>query len=197
LGLKDFAVFSNGEKIPAPGLYRDAEAALATAQRANKHRRVKAIQARTANRRNDFLHKLSSRIVREFDLIAVGDVSAAGLARTSMAKSVLDASWSSFRNQIAYKAVKHGAWFDRVNESFTTQTCSDCGAKPDSRPRGIAGLGIRKWVCSDCGGLHDQDVNAAKNILSKLVSGSGHRTPAEGIPVLYGREDVKTLPQCE
>ena len=184
LGLKDFAALSNGERIAAPGLYRDAEDALAVAQRANKKRRVKAIQAKTANRRSDFLHKLSTRIVREFDLIAVGDVSAAGLARTNMAKSVFDAGWSSFRNKIAYKAVKHGAWFEEVNESFTTQTCSDCGALPDSRPRGIAGLGIRRWVCSECGGLHDRDVNAAKNILSKLVSGSGHRTPVEGIPVL-------------
>jgi IS605 OrfB family transposase len=184
LGLKDFAVLSNGQKIASAGLYRDAEEALAMAQRANKRRLVKAIQAGTANRRSDFLHKLSTRIVREFDLIAVGNVSAAGLARTNMAKSVLDASWSSFRNQLAYKAVKHGAWFEEVNEAFTTQTCSDCGAKPDSRPKGIAGLGIRQWVCSDCGGLHDRDVNAAKNILSKLVSGSGHRTPAEGIPAL-------------
>jgi putative transposase len=184
LGLKDFAVFSNGEKIAAPGLYRDSEEALAIAQRANKKRRVKAIHATTAFRRSDFLHKLSSRIAREFDLIAVGDVSAAGLAKTNMAKSVLDASWSSFRSQLAYKAVKHGAWFEEVNESYTTQTCSDCGAKPDSRPKGIAGLGIRKWVCRECGSEHDRDVNAARNILSKFVSGSGHRTPAEGISVL-------------
>jgi IS605 OrfB family transposase len=184
LGLKDFAVLSDGQRIAAPGLYRDAEVALACAQRANKKKRVKAIAAKTANCRSDFLHKLSTRIVREFDLIAVGDVSAAGLARTNMAKSVLDASWSSFRNQLAYKAVKHGAWFEEVNESYTTQTCSDCGAKPDSRPRGIAGLGIRKWVCSDCGGSHDRDVNAAKNILSKFVSGSGHGTPVEGILAL-------------
>jgi IS605 OrfB family transposase len=184
LGLRDFAVLSNGEKIPAPGLYRDAENALAVAQRANKRRRVKAIQAKTANRRSDFLHKLSNRIVREFDWIAVGNVSAVGLARTNMAKSVLDAGWSSFRSQLAYKAVKHGARFEEVNESFSTQTCSDCGALPDSRPRGIAGLGIRQWTCSECGGLHDRDVNAAKNILSKFTSGSGHGTPVEGIPVL-------------
>jgi len=184
LGLKDFAALSNGERIAAPGLYRGAEDALAVAQRANKRRRIKAIQAKTANRRSDFLHKLSTRIVREFDLIAVGDVSAAGLTRTNMAKSVLDAGWSSFRSQLAYKAVKHGAWFEEVNESYTTQTCSDCGAQPDSRPRGIAGLGIRRWVCSECGSSHDRDMNAAKNILSKLVSGSGHRTPVEGIPVL-------------
>jgi IS605 OrfB family transposase len=184
LGLKDFATLSNGEKIQAPVLYRDAQAALAIAQRARKSRRVRAIQAKTAHRRSDFLHKLSTRIVREFDLIAVGDGSAAGLAKTNLAKSVLDAGWSSFRNQLTYKAVKHGAWLEKVNESFTTQTCSDCGARPDSRPRGIAGLGIRQWVCNECGGLHDRDVNAAKNILSKLVAGLGHETPVEGIPVL-------------
>jgi IS605 OrfB family transposase len=191
LGLKDFAVLSNGEKIPVPGLYWDAENALAIAQWANKKRRVKAIQAKTANRHSDFLHKLSTRIVHEFDLIAVGDGSAAGLAKTNLAKSVRDAGWSSFRNQLAYKAVKHGAWLQEVNESFTTQSCLDCGARPDSRPKGIAGLGIRQWTCSECGGLHDRDVNAAKNILSKFTAGSGHETPIEGIPVHQGREDVK------
>lgn len=183
LGLKDFATLSNGQRIETPKFYREAQAELAVAQRAHKNRRVKAIQAKTANRRRDFLHKLSTRIVREFDLIAVGNVSAAGLAKTNMAKSVLDAGWSSFRSQLAYKAVKHGAWFEEVNESFSTQTCSDCGARPDSRPKGIAGLGIRQWVCSDCGSLHDRDVNAAKNILSKLTVGLGHETPVEGILV--------------
>ena len=152
LGLKDFATLSTGEKIQAQHIYRGAQQALAVAQRANKKKRVKAIHAQIANRRNDFHHKLSTRIVREFDYIAVGNVNAAGLAKTSMAKSVLDAGWSSFRTQLAYKAVKHGAWFEEVNEAFSTQTCSDCGSMPDSRPKGIAGLGIRSWICSVCGG---------------------------------------------
>ncbi len=184
LGLKDFATLSTGEKIEARRVYRRAEQALAVAQRANKKKRVKAIHAQIANRRNDFHHQLSTRIVREFDCIAVGNVNAAGLAKTSMAKSVLDAGWSSFRIQLAYKAVKHGAWFEEVSESFSTQTCSDCGALPDSRPKGIAGLGIRSWTCSECGGVHDRDVNAAKNILNKLSFRAGHGTPAVGIPVL-------------
>ena len=184
LGLKDFATLSTGEKIEAQRIYRDAEQALAIAQRANKKKRVTAIHAQMANRRNDFHHKLSTRIVREFDYIAVGNVCAAGLAKTTMAKSVLDAGWSSFRNQLAYKAVKHGAWFEEVSESYTTQTCSDCGALPDSRPKGIAGLGIRNWICSGCGGVHDRDVNAARNILNKFGSRAGHGTPAVGIPVL-------------
>jgi IS605 OrfB family transposase len=177
LGLKDFATLSTGEKIEAQRIYRGAEEALALAQRANKKRRAKAIHAKIANRRSDFLHKLSDRIVRHFDYIAVGNVGAARLAKTSMAKSVLDSGWSTFRNQLAYKAVKHGAWFEEVDESFTSQTCSNCGALPDSRPKGIAGLGIREWQCSDCGCVHDRDTNAALNILRR-----GRATLAVGIP---------------
>lgn len=184
LGLKDFATLSTGEKIEAQRIYRGAEQALAIAQRANKKRRVKAIHAQIANRRNDFHHKLSTRIVREFDYIAVGNINAAGLAKTSMAKSVHDAGWSSFRAKLAYKAVKHGAWFEEVNERFTSQTCSDCGALPDSRPDGIAGLGIRNWICSECGCEHDRDVNAAKNILSRFSSPVGHDRLVVGISVL-------------
>lgn len=179
LGLKDFAVLSTGERVDAQRLYRGAEQALATAQRAHKKRRVKAIHAKVANRRRDFHHKLSHRIVREFDYIAVGNVPAAKLTKTSMAKSVLDAGWSSFRNKLAYKAVKHGAWFQEVSESFSTQTCSDCGLI--GGPKGLEGLAIRGWTCVGCGAIHDRDCNAAKNILSRFSLGCGHAAPAEGI----------------
>jgi IS605 OrfB family transposase len=179
LGLKDLATPSEGEKIPAPGFYRETEAALAVAQRAHKRRRVKAIQARTARRRQDFLHNKALELVRAFDHIAVGNVNASGLAQTSLAKSVLDAGWSSFRKMLAYKAVRHGARYVEVDERFTTQTCSNCGALPDSRPRGIAGLGIREWQCSGCGVVHDRDRNAALNILRR-----GRATLEAGILVL-------------
>ena len=179
LGLKDFAVFSDGTRIEAQRIYRDAEQQLAVAQRANKKRSVTAIHAKIANRRRHFHHQLSARLVRDFDYIAVGNVNAAALTKTSMAKSVLDAGWSSFRHILAYKAVKHGAWYEEVNESFTTQTCSSCGNLPDSRPKGIAGLGIREWICSDCGCVHDRDQNAALNILRR-----GRATLAAGIPAL-------------
>lgn len=179
LGLKEFATLSTGEKINAQRIYRNAEDALAKAQRAKKKRRVKAIHTKIANTRNDFHHKISNRLVREFDYIAVGNVNASDLAKTSMSKSVLDAGWSSFRNKLAYKAIRHGVWFDEVNERFTTQTCSNCGTLPDSRPSGIAGLGIREWQCSNCGCFHDRDVNAAKNILRL-----GRETLDVGIPVL-------------
>jgi len=179
LGLKDLAVLSDANKIPAPGFYRKAEAALALAQRAHKRRRERAIHACTARRRLDFLHKASLHIARTFDHIVVGNVNAGGLAQTSLAKSVLDAGWSSFRKMLAYKAVRHGARYVEVDERFTTQTCSHCGALPDSRPRGIAGLGIREWICSDCGAVHDRDLNAAKNILRR-----GRATLDAGISAL-------------
>jgi len=176
LGLKEFAALSTGEKINNPRHLRASESQIATAQRAGKKRHAARINGRVANARRDFLHKLSTRLVREFDYIAVGNVNAAGLARTSMAKSVLDAGWAPFRNMLRYKAIAHGAWYEEVDESFSSQTCSSCGTLPDSRPRGIAGLGIRQWVCSDCGASHDRDVNAALNLLAR----SGHRAPVEG-----------------
>lgn len=186
LGLKSFAVLSTGESISSPRHFRALEDALGSAQRAHKRRQVINIHARISNARNDFLHKLSTRLAQDYDFIAVGNVSAAKLAKTKMAKSVYDASWSSFRNMLRYKAKTHGAWLEEVDESFTSQTCSSCGARPDSRPRGIAGLGIRQWVCSSCGDVHDRDVNAAKNILAR----SGHRAPAEGNFAICGKVDV-------
>lgn len=187
LGLKDFAVMSDGRKIQAQRLYRGAEIKLAAAQRANKARQVKTLHAKIANRRRDFLHKLSTRLVKENGAIFVGNVNASGLAKTSMAKSVLDAGWSSFRTMLQYKSDHAGVWFEEVNEAFSTQTCSGCGSLPDSRPKGIAGLGIREWSCSDCGAHHDRDVNAARNILRR-----GRATLVAGIPALQGGEDVKS-----
>lgn len=179
LGLKTLAVLSDANRIEAPCFYRKAEAALAVAQRAHKRRRVKAIHAYTASCRRDYLHKESLNIARAFDHIVVGNVNASGLAQTSLAKSVHDAGWSSFRKMLAYKAIRHGARYVEVGERFTTQTCSNCGALPDSRPRGIAGLGIREWTCSDCGVVHDRDLNAAINILRR-----GRATLEAGIPAL-------------
>jgi len=180
LGLKELAAFSTGEVISNLNHYKKLEPSLAIAQRANKKRLVTKIHAKIANRRSDQLHKISNRITREFDYIAVGNIKPSGLAKTKMAKSVLDASWSTFRNQLAYKAIKHGAWYEEVNESFTSQVCSNCGALPDSRPKGIADLGIRQWICCECGISHDRDVNAALNILAR----HGHVSPAEGISLI-------------
>lgn len=178
VGLKDLATLSDGRKFEAPRLYRASEGALATVQRARKApKRVRNIHAKIANRRKDHLHKVSAAIAKEYGTIVVGDVSAKRLARTKMAKSVHDAGWSMLRNMLAYKAIRHGGRYVVADERMSTQTCSECGTLPPSRPRGIAGLGIREWECSDCGTVHDRDVNAARNILrvglGTLAEGAG------------------------
>lgn len=178
LGLKDFAKLSDGSTIEKPRFYRTLEEKLGRAQRARKRRQVVAIHAKIANKQADFLHKETHRLVQQYDYLAVGNVNAAGLARTHQAKSVLDAGWSSFRQLLRYKAMAHGAWFEEVNESYSTQVCSSCSGK--TGPKGGADLEIRTWVCCECGTEHDRDVNAAKNILFR----SGHRTLAVGILAL-------------
>ena len=137
---------------------------IATAQRARKKKQVKTLHAKVKAQRNDHLHKESTRLVQSHAAIFVGNVSASGLAKTSMAKSVLDAGWSAFRQKLAYKAIRHQVLFKEVGEAYSTQTCSCCGAIPVSSPKGRAGLGIRQWTCRSCEAVHDRDVNAARNI---------------------------------
>ena len=177
LGLKDFASCSDGSIVDAQQLYRSAEDDLAVAQRANKKYQVKIIHAKIKNQRKDFHHKLSTGMVKRNGAIFVGNVNASGLAKTRMAKSVLDAGWSQFRTMLRYKCDSAGVWFDEVNEAFSTQDCSACDAR--SGPKGLKDLGIREWTCSECGATHQRDVNAAKNILRR-----GRATLAVGIPVL-------------
>lgn len=158
---------------------RHAAVKLAMAQRANKKKRVRALHAKVTNARKDYLHKHSARLVRQYDYIVVGNVSACKLAKTNLAKSVLDTGWSSFRNMPKYKAIAHGAWFEEIDEKGTTRVCSSCAS--ETGPKGVADLGKRQWECSDCGAVHDRDQNAALNI---LVARSGHRTPVVGILAL-------------
>ncbi|RJG14914.1 transposase [Massilia cavernae] len=177
LGLKDFASTSDGEVIDAQHIYRDAEARLAAAQRAGKKKIVRNIHAKTANKRRDFNHKLSARLVVGHGAIFVGNVNAGALAKTRMAKSVSDAGWSQFRTMLSYKCDSAGVWFDEVHEAYSTQDCSACFAR--SGPKGLQDLGVREWTCLECGEHHHRDVNAAKNILRR-----GRATLVVGIPVL-------------
>jgi IS605 OrfB family transposase len=164
LGLKALATLSDGRDIEAPQFYRKNEVALATAQRAKKTpKKIRAIHAKAANRRKDFLHKESARIANEYGFIAVGDVSPSKLAKTRMAKSVVDAGWAGFKHMLSYKAITRGGMCLEVNEAYTTQTCSACDAR--SGPKGIAGLGIREWCCRECGVVHIRDRNSAQTIL--------------------------------
>lgn len=166
LGLNTLATLSTGEKIENPKTYYKYQEKLAVAQRANNKKRVKAIHAKIKNIRKDFLHKAAHKIATENKTIIVGNVNSTQLVKTQLAKAILDTGWYMFRNMLEYKARRHQAYFKIVNESFTTQTCSRCGIIPKESPKGIAGLGIREWVCSNCGILHDRDTNSALNILN-------------------------------
>ena len=172
---------SDGQRIEGR-FYRKLEAQLGIAQRAGKKDRAKAIYAKIAHQRKDMLHKFSTQMVAGHSVIFVGDVSSQKLVKTKMAKSTLDAGWSMLKTMLEYKSQQAGVVFEVVGESYSTQTCSCCGAIPASSPKGRAGLRIREWACSDCGAVHNRDTNAARNILA-----AGHRRLAEGITVSSGR----------
>jgi IS605 OrfB family transposase len=175
LGLKELATLSDGKTIEAKKCYRNSEKKLAVAQRAKNKKQVKAIHAKIANQRKDFIHKASNAIANDYSTVVVGDVSSGKLAKTNMAKSVLDAGWYDFKQKLRYKVIRHGGQYVEVSEKWTTQTCSECGEIPQEAPKGITGLGIREWTCR-CGAFHHRDVNAAKNILriglDSLVEGA-------------------------
>lgn len=167
LGLKTLATLSDGVELSRENLTKKYEEQLAKAQRARKKKRVTAIHAKIKNKRKDWNHKATTRLVREYDRIIVGNVSSSKLKKTKMAKSVSDAGWADFKLMLGYKAVSLGTVFNEVNESFSTVTCSDCKAR--TGPKGVHGLRVREWVYVECGSMHLRDVNAAKNILSFSV----------------------------
>ena len=178
LGLRTTATCSDEERLDGTP-YRDLEPDLAVARRARKKARVRAIHAKIRNRRHDALHQFSAGLVKRCGEIYVGNVSSGKLVKTTMAKSVLDAGWSSLRTMLEYKCRQAGIVYREVHEAHTTVSCSECGAL--GGPRGLEGLRVREWECGGCGARHDRDVNAARNI---LALGRGRAPPAEGIPGL-------------
>ncbi len=153
LGCKESATDSTGFSIKGRE-YRRLEASLGIAQRAGHKKRVQAIHAKIRNRRQDALHKYSRKLVNENAAIFVGNVSGKALVRTKMAKSVLDAGWHSLKTMLEYKCDHAGVVFEEIDEAYSTQTCSCCGAIPSSSPKGRTGLRIREWICSECGAEH-------------------------------------------
>lgn len=164
LGLKDIVATSDGEKLEAARFYRNIEQKIAQAQRRGHKRQAQRLHRTAARRRKDALHKLSRRMVDRYQTIVVGDVSSLKLAKTRMAKSVLDAGWGMLKAQLQYKGRQAGRCVHIVSERNTTRTCSSCRAL--SGPSGLDMLVVRTWICHECGVTHDRDVNAARNILS-------------------------------
>ncbi len=174
LGLHSFAVTSNGEKTDPPEFLRKSEEKLAQLQRElfkkkkggrnrNKARiKVARMYEKISNQRQDFLHKLSNRLVSENQAIFAEDLNVRGLmSNRSMSKSISDASWSEFIRQIKYKSDWSGVRFCQVGRFFpSSKRCFHCGWINDSLT-----LKDREWTCKNCGAFLDRDINAAQNIL--------------------------------
>lgn len=195
LGLKNFAVLSTGEQIIAPKFFVVGHRKLRRAQRIMSRRklgsnrrakartRVAKIHARIAAERSDFIHKFTRRIVNEFDAICIEDLSVKGLARTKLAKGVMDAAMGETRRQLTYKAEwnrRHLAIVDRWYPS--SKTCYAC-----KEVNSELTLKDRDWACPACGAMLDRDKNAACNIrdegLRILAAGDAERLNARGARV--------------
>ncbi|MBB5780614.1 RNA-guided endonuclease InsQ/TnpB family protein [Nonomuraea jabiensis] len=173
-GITALVTLSTGEKIVNPRHERRDRRKLAKAQREvsrkteRSNNRAKArlkaarVHARIADRRRDFLHKLSTRLVRENQVIAVEDLTVRNMVRNHrFARAISDASWRELRSMLEYKAAWYGRTLVAVDRWFpSSKLCSACGALAGSMP-----LTIREWTCA-CGVVHDRDVNAAKNVLA-------------------------------
>ena len=164
LGLENIATTSDGEKLLSRHFYRNIEKKIAAAQRRGHKRQARRLHRTAARRRKEALHRFSTKLVKEYQNIVVGDVSSTKLIKTRMAKSVLDAGWGILKTQLQYKGQQAGRCVSIVNERDTTRTCYDCKAL--TGPSRIDMLVVRTWVCSACGVTHDRDVNSARNMLS-------------------------------
>ncbi len=206
LGLKHFAVLSDGTKIDSPRFLRRAEKRLNKAQRAlsrkekgSKNRdkariRVARAHARVADARREFHHRLSTRLIRENQAVAVEDLAVKGLARTRLAKSVHDAGWSAFVSMLEYKAARYGRTLIRIGRfEPTSQVCSQCGVQDGPKP-----LHIRVWTCSACGAVLDRDINAAVNVAKAAglaVSACGAQVRPGLVPAPRSEAGTHPTPQ--
>ena len=175
VGIKTFAALSNGEFIENPRFFRQEETALAKAQRkfdrvkskhGSKERKaakkvVRRVHERVKNRRHNFVHQQSRKLVNRFGVIAVEKLNVKGMVQTHcLAKSISDASWTQFRSALTTKAASAGRLVIAVNPAYTSQDCSACGYRAKKK------LSERWHHCPMCGLVLDRDTNAAVNVMA-------------------------------
>jgi putative transposase len=194
LGIKNFVVTSDGKKFKNPRYIKQYEKKLKVAQQhlsrktkgshqSEKQRlKVASIHEKIANSRKDNLHKISTNLIKSYDVICLEDLNVKGMAKNhKLAKHISDCGWGMFVSMLEYKANWNDKQIVRINRFFpSSKMCSECGwIKSDLK------LSDREWVCDSCGSTHDRDVNASKNILSEgislLSSGTGEYTDGDGV----------------
>ncbi len=175
VGLKSMVILSTGEAIENPKYYAKAEKQLARAQRKHERRekgsknrdkarkKVSRLHASIADKRRDYQHKLSTRIIRENQTVCVESLAVKNLLKNHcLAKAISDVGWGEFTRQLEYKAKWYGRTFIKIDRFFpSSKTCSACGYVLETLP-----LDVREWACPSCRVCHDRDVNAANNILA-------------------------------
>ncbi|MGR3933739.1 RNA-guided endonuclease InsQ/TnpB family protein [Streptomyces sp. BRA346] len=200
-GITSLVTLSTGEKIANPKHERRDRARLAKAQRelsrkakgsANREkarRRVACIHARIADRRRDFLHKLSTRLVRENQTVVLEDLAVRNLLKNGkLARAISDAAWTDLRMMLEYKCAWYGRELVTIDRWFpSSKLCGACGTVREKLP-----LNVREWTCV-CGAVHDRDVNAARNILAAglAVSACGDGVRPQRESSRTGRSSVK------
>lgn len=178
LGVKDIAITSDACKFANPRWIQKSEKKLkrlqremARRQRASKRRertrlRLARQHDRVANQRKDWLHKITTYLVRKYDVIALEDLNIRGMVKNhNLAKAITNVALGEFNRQIEYKAQMYGKQIHRVDRFFpSSKTCSVCGCVQEKMP-----LHVREWKCPDCGAHHDRDINAATNLLRQVM----------------------------
>lgn len=173
LGIKGMVVLSTGEHVGNPRYFAQNEKKLAKAQRrlakkkkGSKNRKkarlkVARIHAKIADRRRDYQHKLSTRILRENQVVCIESLSVKNMVKNhKLAKAISDVGWGEFVRQLEYKASWYGRTLVKIDKWYpSSKRCFACGHILDS-----LSLDVRQWRCPECGALHDRDINAAKNI---------------------------------
>jgi putative transposase len=172
--LPSFFIDNQGESAGSQKFYRNSQKKLAKLQkrvskkrlgsknRAKAQKKVNVVFEKITNCRKDWIHKLSSIIVRENDVIIVEDINLQGLAQAmTWGKAINDLGFGEFRRQLEYKALWSSKLFLKSDKWFaSSQVCSDCGVKnPITKS-----LSVREWICEKCGSTHNRDINAAKNL---------------------------------
>ena len=186
VGLKEFLVDSEGDAVPIQQYYRKAQSKLGRAQRELSHKvkgsanyqklacKIACLHQFVARVRKEFHYQVAHKLCEKYDLIGLEDLNIKGLAKTRLAKSILDAAWGQFSRVLEAVAVKRGNWIVKVNPYGTSQMCSGCGKNVPKA------LSVRTHECPHCGTVLDRDHNAAINIKNLALNAVGLAVSACG-----------------